>query len=78
VVRKGVYMDGHEQGDVVEYWNQTFLPTLTNYEARVATYEQKSDNDPELINIMPKLKQGEWRIIIQYHNKCCFHTDGEA
>jgi len=52
-------MDGHEWADVVEYQNQTFLPKITNYKAWVATYELKSENDPELIKIMPKLKQGE-------------------
>ena len=36
--RKGVYMDGHEWADVVEYGNQTFLPMITKYEALVATY----------------------------------------
>jgi hypothetical protein len=25
VVRKGVYMDGHEQEDVVDYWNKVFF-----------------------------------------------------
>ena len=78
MVRKGVYMDRHDRADVVEYQNQTFLPKLTNYEAWVATYEQKSDNDPELIKIMPNLKQGERRIIIQYHDECCFHTNDEV
>ena len=79
MVQKGVYMDRHEWADVVEYQNQTFLKKITNYEAWVETYERKSDNDPELIKIIPKLKQGERkRIIIQYHNECCFHTNVEV
>ena len=77
-MRKGVYMDRHEQADVVEYWNKAFLPMITKYEALVAKYELKSDEDPELIKIMPKLILGEMRIIIQYNDQCCSHTNNEA
>ena len=78
MVRKGVYMDGHEWADVVEYRNKAFLPTITKYEALVAKYEQRSHDDPELIKIMPNLTWGERRIIIQYHDECCFHANDEA
>jgi len=31
-VKKGVYMDGHERPDVVEYRNSKFLPLMVSYE----------------------------------------------
>ena len=31
VVRKGVYMDGHERADVVRYRNDTFLPAMSKF-----------------------------------------------
>jgi len=32
VVRKGVYMDGHEREDVVKYQQEVFLPVMKEYE----------------------------------------------
>ena len=40
VVRKGVYMDGHEREDVVEYRNKVFLPALKEFEKHMAKYER--------------------------------------
>lgn len=31
MVCKGVYMDGHERDDVVDYWNNSFLPALKEF-----------------------------------------------
>ncbi|KAJ3710183.1 hypothetical protein C8R42DRAFT_648907 [Lentinula raphanica] len=39
VVKKGVYMDGHEREDVVRYRQQEFLPTMLEFEHRMAKYE---------------------------------------
>ena len=33
VVRKGVYMDGHEREDVVKYRQEVFLPVMKKFEA---------------------------------------------
>ncbi|KAF7984968.1 hypothetical protein HWV62_9917 [Athelia sp. TMB] len=73
IVRKGVYMDGHERKDVVEYRNKIFLPTLAKFETRMATHE-----GPELQKVMPELLEGQRCIIIQYHDECCFHANDEA
>ncbi|KIK49988.1 hypothetical protein GYMLUDRAFT_183301, partial [Collybiopsis luxurians FD-317 M1] len=35
VLRKGVYMDGHERPDVIEYHNKVFLPTMAKYECHM-------------------------------------------
>jgi hypothetical protein len=34
-VKKGVYMDGHERPDVIEYRNNVFLPLMASYETRM-------------------------------------------
>ena len=73
VVRKGVYMDGHEREDVVEYQNKVFLPAIAQFESRMAKHEGL-----ELKKIMPELQEGERRIIIQYHDESCFHANDEA
>ena len=73
VVRKGVYMDGHEREDVVKYRNQVFLPAIAQFESRMAKHEGQ-----ELKKIMPELQEGEKRIIIQYHDESCFHANDEA
>ena len=36
VVRKGVYMNGHEHEDVVKYRQEVFLPVMKKFEARMA------------------------------------------
>jgi hypothetical protein len=73
VVRKGVYMDGHERIDVVEYRNNIFLPAIAQFETLMAKHE-----GPELKKIMPEIGEGQRRIIIQYHDECCFHANDEA
>ena len=66
-------MDGHECEDVVEYRNKVFLPAIAHFESRMVKHE-----GPELKWIMPELQEGEWRIIIQYHDESCFHANDEA
>ena len=73
VVRKGVYMDGHERDDVVKYRNEVFLPAMARYEAQMVRYE-----GPEMKRIEPVLQPGEKRIIPLFHDECCFHGNDEA
>lgn len=35
---KGQYVDGHEQQDVVDYWQNIFLPAIEQYEHRMRTW----------------------------------------
>ena len=35
MLKKGVYMDGHERPDVVEYWLKTFLPLMALHEKKM-------------------------------------------
>jgi hypothetical protein len=73
VVRKGVYMDGHERSDVVEYRNKVFLPAIAQFEPFMAKHEGQ-----ELKKVMPEVPEGQQRIIIQYHDECCFHANDDA
>ncbi|TFK91730.1 hypothetical protein K466DRAFT_482133 [Polyporus arcularius HHB13444] len=58
VVRKGVYMDGHERPDVVNYRQKEFLPAMASYEARMDQYI-----GPELKLVPPRLNEGEKKVV---------------
>jgi len=73
VVRKGVYMDGHERADVVKYRQEVFLPAMAQFEARMNRYE-----GPNLRKIEPNLKPGERRIVGVWHDESCFHANDES
>jgi hypothetical protein len=66
VLRKGVYMDGHEREDVVKYRNDVFLPKMQEFERRMARYE-----GPELRRIAPSLLSGEKELIAEFHDESC-------
>jgi len=61
--KKSVYMDGHEQEDVVDYWNKVFLPVLKEFEKCVAKYERfdldMEGNESEIQNVIPELEEGQ-------------------
>ena len=46
-VRKGVYKDGHERADVVQYRQESFLPTLKGLENRMVRWELVDTNEGE-------------------------------
>ena len=73
VVRKGVYMDGHEREDVVKYRNEIFLPAMARFEARMARFEGS-----DLKQVNPALEDGWKRMIALFHDECCFHANDEA
>ena len=54
IVRKGVYMDGHECEDVMDYQNGIFLPEIAQLKAWMARHK-----GPELKKIMPELQEGQ-------------------
>ena len=76
-VRRGVYMDGHEREDVVEYRNKIFLPKLAEYEKLMAEHilDEATGN---LTKIVPELEEGQLCIIAQFHDESCFHANDEA
>ena len=73
VVKKGVYMDGHERVDVVDYRQKFFLPAMAEFEKRMAQYE-----GPELKRIPPTLAPGEREIIPNFHDESTFHGNEES
>ena len=73
VVRKGVYMAGHEREDVVKYWNEIFLPAMARFEAHMARFEGS-----DLKWVHPVLEDGWKRMIALFHDECCFHANDEA
>jgi len=84
LVKKGVYMDGHERFDVVHYRNHEFLPAMLKFEAWMAHYEPcegpepfGSRQGPELFRVEPNLQPGERELIPLFHDECCFHANDE-
>jgi hypothetical protein len=71
IVKKGVYMDGHEREDVVHYRQEEFLPAMLKFEKLMVHYVA-----PDLTQVEPKLKPGEQEIIPLFHDECCFHANG--
>jgi hypothetical protein len=69
--RKGVYEDGHEREDVVEYRNDVFLPLMAEMDRRSVGYEPKEDGG--WTEVPPELREGERRVVLYYHDESCFH-----
>jgi len=55
-LKKGVYMDGHEQPDVQKYRTEVFLPLMMSYKRRMSHWVLKGS---ELVHINPILQPGE-------------------
>ncbi|KZV74693.1 hypothetical protein PENSPDRAFT_572631 [Peniophora sp. CONT] len=72
VVKKGVYMDGHERPDVVEY-RKEFLVRMAEFERRMTHYE-----GPDLTPTPPVLRDGEKEVIGLFHDEASFHQNDES
>lgn len=70
LLRKGVYMDGHERPDVVAYRNDVFLPKMKRFESRMAKYE-----GPDLVRVAPDLLPGEEEVILLLHDESSMHAN---
>ena len=73
LVKKGVYMDGHERADVVKYRVEVFLPAIEKFEAWMVHFE-----GPELRHVEPQLKPGEREIIANFHDESSFHGNEDV
>jgi hypothetical protein len=69
VIRKGVYMDGHERDDVIKYRSEVFLPKMREFERRMAHYEP--DGKGGMKRIEPDLAPGEREIIAEFQDETC-------
>ncbi|KNZ82267.1 hypothetical protein J132_03781, partial [Termitomyces sp. J132] len=67
LLKKGVYMDGHEHADVMAYRQNVFLPAMAEFEAWIAKFE-----GPDLKCVPPELKLGEKEIIANCQDESCF------
>jgi hypothetical protein len=64
---KGVYIDGHERGDVVEYRQGVFLPKMLEFRALMREYEV-GDEAKEV----EKDRDGHKPIVVVYHDESTF------
>jgi hypothetical protein len=71
-LKKGVYMDGHERPDVVEYRNTVFLPLMASLERRMVQWVSQGSN---LVRIDPDLVPGEKRVIAVFQDESSFHVN---
>jgi hypothetical protein len=69
--RKGVYEDGHEREDVVEYRKDVFLPRMAEMDRRSVGFEP--DEEGGWRTIPPNLAEGERRVVLYFHDESCFH-----
>src|SRR5437016_12266972 len=67
--KQGIYYDGHEREDVVEY-QQLFLSEMAKFEKYMVTYEGEDMN-----RIAPILNLGEKEHILVVHNECIFYSN---
>ncbi|KXN90727.1 Isoleucine--tRNA ligase, cytoplasmic [Leucoagaricus sp. SymC.cos] len=77
VVRKGVYMDGHEQADVVKYQQEIFLPKLAGLECQIACYVPNPETG-KLERVEPDLAPGEKEIIPLWQDETCCQANEHA
>ncbi|CAB4474979.1 unnamed protein product [Rhizophagus irregularis] len=70
--KQGVYYDGHEHADVVQYRNK-FLSDIFEYEKLMSRYEGEN-----MDRILPDLAEGEKEHILVTHDECIFYSnDGQ-
>lgn len=72
MLRKGVYMDGHERPDVVEYRKKDFLLLMAEYWARMVKWEEK---ETKLVRSELELRSGEKQIIAVFQDESCFYAN---
>ena len=70
-VKKGVYVDGHECEDVVNYRQKEFLPQLAAFQSSIVEW------DAELKQVTKELPEGEkWKVIVTHDESTFNANDG--
>ena len=72
MLRKGVYMDGHERPDVVQYHNNMFLHLMADYQEKMVRWEMEGS---KLVHIDPVLMPGEKQIIALFQDESSFYAN---
>lgn len=68
--KKGIYVDGHERADVVQY-RATFLESIRKYQCRMKTY-----SGPNMEQVKePVLQPGEKEIVVVVQDECIVHAN---
>ena len=67
--KQGIYYDGHEREDVVEY-RHIFLSEIAKFEKYMATYEGE-----DMKRIAPILNLGEKEHTLVVHDECIFYSN---
>lgn len=70
-VKKGVYIDGHERDDVVEYRNAVFLPKFYKLLPRMVTW----DEEGAMHIPSPELLEGKKPIVLVTHDESTFNSN---
>jgi len=71
-IKKGVYMDGHERPDVMEYCSNVFLPLMALLERRMVQWDFSGS---EVACIDPDLGPGKKRVIVVFQDESSFHVN---
>jgi hypothetical protein len=71
-MKKGVYMDGHERPDVVEFHNKVFLPLMALLERRMVQWDLSGS---EVVHINLDLEPGKKRVIAVFQDESSFHVN---
>jgi hypothetical protein len=66
MLKKGIYMDGHERLDVMEYQKNMFLPLMALHEKNMVQWVVNGSNLAKLMHIDPKLGLDDKRVIMVF------------
>jgi hypothetical protein len=72
MLKKGMYMDGHERPDIVEYRKNTFLPLMALHEKKMVQWVA---NESGLVCVEPDLGLDEKRVIAVFQDESSFHAN---
>ena len=70
MVKKGIYFDGHERTDVIEYRQNVFLPAMDIHEKYFTIYEGTDMEE----QIEPALNFGEKQKLLFVHDECIYYS----
>ena len=72
--KKGLYYNGHDRPDVLDYCQNQFLPAMQQYQSRLVEYKI-GEVETEIIK---QLKPGERRLVLVAHDESTMQAnDGE-
>jgi hypothetical protein len=69
-VKKGIYVDGHERSEVVNYRQNLFIPKMLEYRKRMTIFSSSSD-----LTIAPRLTDNEKEIVWVVQDECVFASN---